>query len=158
MWWAGGDWTTGARYGERFWASIPSTLNGDIVSASTHPDYDSRIVPSDNEVNILVQIWEQRLSNWDWVAVAYPPRLECHRMSPGELTGVLSRLSTGLLNLSKGRWIWLLPGANLRRSKHWLQSWPGSGGQSGWKAGNGSWPEGSNCPRWEEPYLSKINS
>jgi hypothetical protein len=75
------------RYGERFWASIPSTLNGDIERASTHPDYDLRIVPSDNEVkrlegppviwqslpitpdlrmnglHILVQIWEQRLSN-----------------------------------------------------------------------------------------------
>jgi len=151
MWWAGWDWTAGARYGERFWASIPSTLNGDIESASTHPDYDLRIVPSDNEVkrlegppmiwqslpitpdlrifglHILVQIWEQRLSNWDWVAVAYPPCLECPRMYPGELTGVLSRLSTGLLNLGKDRWIWLFYGTDLRRSKHLSQSWSGSG-------------------------------
>ncbi len=39
-----------------FWASIPSTLNGDIESASTHPDYDLRIVPSDNEVKRLASV------------------------------------------------------------------------------------------------------
>ena len=37
-------------------ASIPSTLNGDIESASTHPDYDLRIDPSDNEVKRLASV------------------------------------------------------------------------------------------------------
>jgi len=37
--------------GERFWASIPSTLKGDKESAPTLPDYDSKLHHPDYGVN-----------------------------------------------------------------------------------------------------------
>jgi hypothetical protein len=48
--------------GERFWASIPSTLDGDIESASTHPDYDLKLIDNNEDVNKFPDVkWRKTL-------------------------------------------------------------------------------------------------